>query len=47
MESKIFDPNYVAEVLADLLSRQRGRKVTIELIPKDPSMEPPADGAGG
>lgn len=47
MEKGIFDPYYVAEVLADLLSRQRGCEIKIELTPKEPSVETPGNGAGG
>lgn len=47
MEKGIFDPYYVAEVLSDLLSRQRGREITIELTPKEPPVETPANGSGG
>ena len=47
MESELFDPYYIAEVLADLLGRQRGYKVTIELTPKNPPVESPANGTGG
>lgn len=47
MEESMFDPYYVAEVLSDLLSRQRGREVTIILDQKRPSMEAQADDAGG
>lgn len=47
MSSGIFDPYYVASVLADLLGRQRGREVTIELTPKEPPAETPSSNAGG
>lgn len=47
MESELFDPYYVAEVLADLLGRQRGCEMKIELTPKLPPVESPADGTGG
>ena len=47
MEQGIFDPYYVSEVLADLLSRQRGRKVTPELGPKRPPAEAPANSTNG
>lgn len=47
MEKGIFDPYYVAEVLSDLLSRQRGYEIKIELTPKEPSVEAPSNGAGG
>lgn len=46
MESSIFDPHYAAKVLSELLSRQRGREVEIELAPKDPSKDTQADSAG-
>lgn len=47
MESGIFEPHYAAKVLSELLSRQRGREVEIELTPKDPSKNAQADSAGG
>lgn len=47
MANGVFDPYYVAEVLSDLLSRQRGREVKIVLTPKDPSEEVQPDSAGG
>lgn len=47
MGKGIFDPYYAAEVLADLLSRQRGREIEIELTTKEPSVEDPGNGAGG
>lgn len=47
MASGIFDPYYVAEVLSDLLSRQRGREVQIILTPKEPDEGTRADSAGG
>ena len=47
MASGIFDPHYVAEVLSDLLSRQREREVKIILTPKDPSENAQADSGGG
>lgn len=47
MASGIFDPYYVAEVLSDLLSRQRGRDVQIILTPKNPDENAQTDNAGG
>lgn len=47
MASGIFDPGYAAEVLSELLSRQRGREVKITLTPKDPNKESQADSTGG
>ena len=47
MASDIFDPYYAAEVLSDLLSRQRGREVKIVLTPKCPDGEAQADSTGG
>lgn len=47
MSSGLFDPYYVASVLSDLLGRQRGRKVEIELTPKEPPAETPSSSAGG
>lgn len=47
MTSGIFDPYYVAEVLSDLLSRQRGRKVEIILTPKEPNEAAKVDSSGG
>lgn len=47
MGQGIFDPYYVSEVLADLLSRQRGRKITIDLTPKVPPAEAPANNTNG
>ena len=47
MATGIFDPHYIAEVLSDLLSRQRGREVKIVLTPKDPPQETQADSTGG
>ena len=34
-EKKPWDPYYIASVLSDLLSRQRGYRVDIILTPKD------------
>ncbi len=47
MVSGMFDPYYVAEVLADLLSRQWGHEVTIDLVPKDPTTEASDNRASG
>lgn len=47
MEKGMFDPYYVAEVLSDLLGRQWGSEVTIELTPKDATMETSMGSAGG
>lgn len=47
MEESMFDPYYLADVLSDLLSRQRGSKVTIKLTPKEESMEVPVESHGG
>lgn len=47
MTSGIFDPYYVAEVLSDLLSRQRGRDVQIILTPKNTDENGQTDSAGG
>lgn len=47
MASGIFDPHYAAEVLSELLSRQRGHEVKIVLTPKDTNENTRADNAGG
>ena len=47
MASGIFDPYYVAEVLSDLLSRQRGREVEIVLTPKNSGEDAQIDSTGG
>ena len=47
MGKGIFDPYYAAEVLSDLLSRQRGREVKIVLTPKEPGEKTEEDPASG
>ena len=47
MGKGIFDPYYVAEVLSDLLSRQRGREVKIILTPKEPNEKIEEDPVSG
>ncbi len=47
MASDIFNPYYAAEVLSDLLSRQRGREVKIVLTPKDPTKDTQTNSTGG
>lgn len=47
MASDIFNPYYVAEVLSDLLSRQRGCEVKIVLTPKGPTKDTQTNSTGG
>lgn len=47
MGKGMFDPYYVAEVLSDLLSRQRGREVKLIVTPKDPSEKTKEEGPAG
>lgn len=47
MASGIFDPYYAAEVLSELLSRQRGCDVELIVTPKAPGKEAQADSTGG
>lgn len=47
MGTGLFDPYYVAEVLSELLSKQRGREVKIVLTPKGPDEESQTNSAGG
>lgn len=42
MDQDVFDPRDAAQVLADLLGRQRGRVVAVELEPGGPDGEDPA-----